>query len=102
MNIAFQFPKCVIIIGMFHDAGFCDVPEARSMRNMLAGFMSTMFIPDIECPACGSSCAGAIEMKRAAARSGMNGFKIFLLFGNQLASGKGSDSKDELAGWRRR
>ena len=63
MNIVFQFPKCVMIIGMGHAAGFSDVPDARVIKDMPAAFMSTMFIPGDACPADGSlfwsSCAAA-------------------------------------------
>jgi len=30
-----------MIIGIGQEAGFAEVPEARFMRNMLAGFIST-------------------------------------------------------------
>jgi hypothetical protein len=42
MNMAFQEPKCVINMGMGADAGLAEVPEARFIRDMAAGFMSTM------------------------------------------------------------
>ena len=32
MNMAFQFPNCVISMGMGDDAGFADVPEARPIE----------------------------------------------------------------------
>jgi hypothetical protein len=44
MNMVFQEPKCVITIGIGQDAGLDDVPEARFMRCMLAGFISTIFM----------------------------------------------------------
>ena len=40
------------IIGIGHEAGFCEVPEARFIRYMDAGFMSTIFIPGIPEPDC--------------------------------------------------
>ena len=52
MNMVFQEPKCVITIGIGHDAGFDEVPEARFMRNMLAGFISTMFMLPIAAGGC--------------------------------------------------
>jgi hypothetical protein len=53
MNIEFQFPKCIISIGMGHDTGFSDVPEDRFMRDIPAGFMST--IPAEECSELGGA-----------------------------------------------
>src|SRR5581483_4871000 len=44
MNMVFQEPKCVMIIGIGHESGFTDVPDVKFTRSMLAGFMSTMFI----------------------------------------------------------
>jgi len=32
-------------MGIGQDGGFTDVPEATFIKNMLAGFISTMFIP---------------------------------------------------------
>jgi hypothetical protein len=55
MNMVFQEPKWVITIGIGPEAGFDEVPEARSMRYMLAGFISTIFIPPIE----GGGCEAA-------------------------------------------
>ena len=46
INIVFQAPKCVITMGMGHDAGLAEVPEARFIRNIEAGFMSTMLDVD--------------------------------------------------------
>ena len=40
MNVAFQLPNCVISMGIGHAAGFADVPEARPMRDISAGFIS--------------------------------------------------------------
>ncbi len=42
MNIVFQCPKCSMSIGIGHDAGFAEVPEARFIRNRLLAFMSTI------------------------------------------------------------
>src|ERR1019366_3762387 len=42
MNMAFQFPNCVIGMGIGYDAGFADVPEARTMRNMPGASISDM------------------------------------------------------------
>ena len=39
MNMVFQLPKCVMTIGMGHASGLAEVPDARFMRNMPAGFM---------------------------------------------------------------
>jgi hypothetical protein len=51
MNIVFQLPKCIASIGIGHDAGFPEVPEAKFIRKMLAGFIST--IPELELAADG-------------------------------------------------
>src|ERR1700733_11716418 len=59
MNIVFHDPKWVITIGMGKAAAFTEVPDARFMRYVLAGFISTMFIPAF--PACGSSCSVPLE-----------------------------------------
>jgi L-alanine-DL-glutamate epimerase-like enolase superfamily enzyme len=42
MNIAFQFPNCVISMGIGHEAGFSEVPDARFIRYMADAFMSGM------------------------------------------------------------
>jgi hypothetical protein len=50
MNIAFRFPKWVMISGMGHDAGFTDVPEASFMislchahcRHCMAGMLTVL------------------------------------------------------------
>jgi hypothetical protein len=52
MSIAFRFPKWVMIIGMGHNAGYTDVPEASFMRNMPDGFMTAMLIAGFEWPEC--------------------------------------------------
>jgi len=39
MNMVLQEPKCFITIGIGQEAGLDEVPEARFMRNMLAGFI---------------------------------------------------------------
>src|SRR5450755_2047158 len=44
MNIAFQDPRWVMVIGMGHASGLRDVPEAMFIRSMLAAFISTMFM----------------------------------------------------------
>jgi hypothetical protein len=63
MNIVFRFPTWVMIIGIGHPGGFWEVPEAKFIKYMLAGFISTMLIPPAVCgewalPVC-SSCAVA-------------------------------------------
>jgi hypothetical protein len=45
-----------MIIGIGHEAGFADVPDARFMRNMLAGFISAMVVA---CSLFCASCAAA-------------------------------------------
>jgi len=50
MNIVFHDPKWVMIIGMGQAGAFSEVPDARFMRNMLAGVMSTMFMPEVAVP----------------------------------------------------
>jgi RNA polymerase sigma-70 factor (ECF subfamily) len=57
MNMVFQLPRGFMIMGMGHDAGFAEVPDARPARNILEGFMSTMFM---------SICAAAGTLKSAA------------------------------------
>jgi hypothetical protein len=61
-----------MIIGMGQAAGFSEVPEAMFMRNMLAGFMSTMLIAGFV-SVCGlpfaSSCAAALRIVNDAKRS---------------------------------
>ncbi len=49
MNIVFQRPKWTISIGIGHDKGFCEVPDARFIRYSPAGFISTMPIPACSC-----------------------------------------------------
>jgi len=44
MNIAFHDPKWVINIGMGQEAGLAAVPDDKFMRNMPAGFISTIFM----------------------------------------------------------
>src|ERR1700691_5486935 len=61
--MVFQEPTRAISIGMLHPAGFNDVPEARFISDMAAGFMSSivwpgMFIPGMFIPGMGS-CAWA-------------------------------------------
>ena len=51
MNMVFQFPKWVMIMGMGHASGFCEVPDERFMRYIPAGFMSPMLIPGVPCAA---------------------------------------------------
>jgi hypothetical protein len=41
-------------MGVGRDGGFTDVPEATFIKKMLAGFISTMFIPDAFIPECRS------------------------------------------------
>jgi hypothetical protein len=41
--MAFQEATGCIIIGMGQAGGFMEVPEERSMRNMPAGFISTIW-----------------------------------------------------------
>src|SRR5713101_3419208 len=58
MNIAFHFPKCVITTGIGQEAEFAAVPDATFMRNMPAGFISTI-------PACSSEwseCWARVEL----------------------------------------
>ena len=58
MNIVFHRPKCIITIGIGHDNGFWEVPDARFIRYKPAGFISTMPIPIPEgAGAAGCSCA---------------------------------------------
>jgi hypothetical protein len=51
MNMVFHEPRWVMSMGMFQDAGFADVPEARFISDIAAGFMSAMgpgmFMPGI-------------------------------------------------------
>jgi hypothetical protein len=47
IDIVFQEPKALITIGIGQDAGLAEVPDARFMRYMLAGFISTIFMPGI-------------------------------------------------------
>src|ERR1700691_3349214 len=42
IKVAFQLPNCVISMGIGHDAGFADVPEAKPIRNMPGAFISAM------------------------------------------------------------
>src|ERR1700728_3161538 len=44
MNMVFQEPRGTISIGMFQAAGFTEVPEARFIMDMAAGFMSAIFM----------------------------------------------------------
>jgi hypothetical protein len=46
MNMVFQDPKWVMIMGAGHAAGFTAVPDARFIRYIDMGFMSTMFMPE--------------------------------------------------------
>jgi hypothetical protein len=55
MNIVFHDPKWVMIIGIGQAGAFSDVPDDRSMRNILAGVMSTMFMPEVGVPVAESS-----------------------------------------------
>jgi len=48
MNMVFHDPKCVMSMGIGHDWGLTDVPEAMLAKYMLAPFMSTMFMPGME------------------------------------------------------
>jgi hypothetical protein len=50
MNMVFQLPGCVMIIGIGQDAGFAAVPDASFIRNIPAGFISPMFIPGMFIP----------------------------------------------------
>jgi hypothetical protein len=59
MNIMFQSLECIISIGAGQEGGFTDVPEAAFIKNMLAGFISTMFIPDRFTPECRSDEDGS-------------------------------------------
>jgi hypothetical protein len=45
-----------MIIGIGHEAGFADVPDARFMRNMLAGFISALVIAgSLFCGSCAAA-----------------------------------------------
>jgi hypothetical protein len=51
MSMVFQVPRGFMSIGMFQDAGLREVPEATSIRDIPAAFISTivgvlgMFMP---------------------------------------------------------
>jgi hypothetical protein len=52
MKVVFHFPKCIITIGIGEEVGFVAVPEARFIRDMPAGLISTI-------PACSDECSAS-------------------------------------------
>src|SRR5579862_1885944 len=50
MNMVFQDPSWVMIIGMGHPSGLTDVPDATFIRSMPAAFIPVIFMPGMFIP----------------------------------------------------